>query len=530
MRRHPEFRTGVWPEVALPLFEQHLAELAATFVGLRADEMDAHIEQAIGRVAEFFGLDRATVGQRPPDGGALRITHQWVRARWPRLEQWIPDETAPWVTARLARGERVVFSRPEDLPAEARRDREFFQRIGTRSNVTLPLTVAGSVVGWLAFAGLRQEHTWPSRVLEQLELVARILGEAIARKQAELTLRRALEFERLLAGLSATFVHLPLNAMDRHIEQAIGQVGEFLGVDRVNVYQYRDGPADRLLSRTHHWVRDGVPPAALVQDGSMPWLKARVLGGREVIALNSLDDLPPEAARDRVSLAQLGVLSLALAPMVVEDRFLGVLGLGSVLARASVVTGARLAPRARRRDRGERPRPPGGRRPIAPRPRRERAPARPARGRERLPAGGGPRGPRLRGHRRPERARPRHPHEGRAGRRHRRPRPPGRRDRHRQGAPRPRDPCPQPPQPRPPHRRQLRRPARHPHRERALRPREGRLHRRHPGQARSVRAGRRRHPVPRRDRRPGARPPDEAPPRPPGRRVPAPRVHRDPEG
>ena len=104
------------------------------------------------------------------------------------------------------------------------------------------------------------------------------------------------------------------------------------------------------------------------------------------------------------------------------------------------------------------------------------------------------------------------------------------RDRHRQGAARPRDPRARPAARPALHRRQLRRPARHAHRERALRPREGRLHRRDPGEARSVRARRPRDAPPRRDRRARARPPDEAPPRPRGRRDPAARVDGDAQG
>ena len=85
------------------------------------------------------------------------------------------------------------------------------------------------------------------------------------------------------------------------------------------------------------------------------------------------------------------------------------------------------------------------------------------------------------------------------------------RDRHRQGADRPRDPRPERPPRTDVRQAQLRR---HPHRpagERALRPREGRVHRRDRAEGRPLRAGQRRDAVPRRGRRHPARAAVEVP-------------------
>ena len=94
-----------------------------------------------------------------------------------------------------------------------------------------------------------------------------------------------------------------------------------------------------------------------------------------------------------------------------------------------------------------------------------------------------------------------------------------RRERHRQGAHRPRHPRGQPAG-RPPLRgAQLRRAARDAHRVGALRPREGGLHRRRRGPPRPLRAGRRRHALPRRGGRALAGGPGQAPAGAPGAAV-----------
>ena len=57
---------------------------------------------------------------------------------------------------------------------------------------------------------------------------------------------------------------------------------------------------------------------------------SRLFEAREPVVLTRLDELPPEAARDRASLTVYGVMSCALAPMVVEDRVVGVVSFATV--------------------------------------------------------------------------------------------------------------------------------------------------------------------------------------------------------
>jgi transcriptional regulator with GAF, ATPase, and Fis domain len=78
-------------------------------------------------------------------------------------------------------------------------------------------------------------------------------------------------------------------------------------------------------------VREGVadtPAAEPEQD--LPWFVSRMFEARELLAVTHLDDLPPEAARDRAAWERLGLRSGAAVPMVVDGAIVGVLGFGSV--------------------------------------------------------------------------------------------------------------------------------------------------------------------------------------------------------
>jgi C4-dicarboxylate-specific signal transduction histidine kinase len=90
----------------------------------------------------------------------------------------------------MAAGETVVIPSLDDLPEEAAVDRESFKRHGTKSNVTIPIRVGGEVVGGVGFATMYRKRKWPPRLVEQLRLVAEILGYALERKRSVSEVRR----------------------------------------------------------------------------------------------------------------------------------------------------------------------------------------------------------------------------------------------------------------------------------------------------------------------------------------------------
>ena len=88
-------------------------------------------------------------------------------------------------------GELLCFSSLDELPADAP-DRDNLMRVGTKSNVTVPLKVSGKVVGALTFAAMRSERQWPPEIVNRLILIGQVFANALARKHADTDLRSAL--------------------------------------------------------------------------------------------------------------------------------------------------------------------------------------------------------------------------------------------------------------------------------------------------------------------------------------------------
>jgi transcriptional regulator with GAF, ATPase, and Fis domain len=87
-------------------------------------------------------------------------------------------------------GEAVVFSRRAELPSQT--DREAFERLGTQSSVFLAFADGGDVRGGVSFSTVRQPRAWPPDMLIRLQLLSSVLGQALARKESEKRLRKAL--------------------------------------------------------------------------------------------------------------------------------------------------------------------------------------------------------------------------------------------------------------------------------------------------------------------------------------------------
>ena len=147
------------------------------------------------------------------------------------------------------------------------------------------------------------------------------------------TLRQRVRFERLVTELSAGFINVPTAAFDRTILRALRHIVEGLGVNRCTLTQYFPESGEFIF--THCWVVDGLPPTpkALANAG-WPWTVARMRRGESVV-FSRLDDLPPEAAVDKIGFQRIELKSHVSIPLRIDGELVGVLSFGTLRAERS---------------------------------------------------------------------------------------------------------------------------------------------------------------------------------------------------
>jgi PAS domain S-box-containing protein len=180
-------------------FEALLAELSAAFVYLPAGEVDQAIDQWLIRLRVFLGVDQILISEFSPDQTQYYITYS-TAAPGIDLFPWSIDRNAfPWYMQQILSEINVVLSRiPDDLPAEAKVERQYCLEIGLKSSLSIPLSIRGSSIGVLVLCSFRSYHAWPQEFVSRLQLVGESFANAIARKRAEAEVR---ENRARLAGI-----------------------------------------------------------------------------------------------------------------------------------------------------------------------------------------------------------------------------------------------------------------------------------------------------------------------------------------
>jgi PAS domain S-box-containing protein len=123
-------------------------------------------------------------------------------------------------------------------------------------------------------------------------------------------------FETLLSEVSSRFINVRPEDVDREVEDALRRVCETLGIDYAVLWQWT-AEAPAVIAPTHAYpalnARDARDP---LNQEAFPWVVGEMQAGR-VVVVSRLDDVPEEAAVDRESARQSGIISNLTVPLSV---------------------------------------------------------------------------------------------------------------------------------------------------------------------------------------------------------------------
>jgi PAS domain S-box-containing protein len=206
-------------------FERLLAELAAAFVNLPIDAIDATLTNALERVGLLLKLDRCAYGHLTSDGNEVVVTHVWNRFQPEPVDQRYGLADHGWLGAPFKTGKPAIWSSNEGEPDAAPSEIETIREFGFQAFAGIPVTIGDAMAGALAFSSSSQPGSWKPQIIERLHLLADIFGNVLARRQAERELRDALgENLRLRELLEAENIYLREQVEVQHAhDEIIGQ-------------------------------------------------------------------------------------------------------------------------------------------------------------------------------------------------------------------------------------------------------------------------------------------------------------------
>jgi PAS domain S-box-containing protein len=169
-------------------FENLIATLSSHFINLATREIDLGIQEALGSLGDFAGVDRSYIFLFSDGGQRFSNTHEWcadgITAQRDRAQD-LPCSTFPWFLEHIRRGEAVHIPSVADLPAEAAVERAEFEAQQIQSLIAVPIAYGKSIWGFLGFDSVRYRKHWAADVVSLLHIAGELFANALARKRAE---------------------------------------------------------------------------------------------------------------------------------------------------------------------------------------------------------------------------------------------------------------------------------------------------------------------------------------------------------
>jgi len=217
-------------------FDRLLSEISATYINLPARDIVQYIQRDLGRLGLFLNVERCIFYLAGDKEGTFHIDDRFNW--WPEEDSDHVSKVRAWVKAnpnfiedfqycfdKWNRGQVVQFAKPDDLPPEAEMFKKAHRRFGNRSWLSVPISVAGTIVGAIVVATIRRHLVWPEELIPRLRLFGEIFANAIKRKENEASLRKAfLEIRNLKQQIEADYVYLRDElTLEHNFEEIIGQ-------------------------------------------------------------------------------------------------------------------------------------------------------------------------------------------------------------------------------------------------------------------------------------------------------------------
>ncbi|MCG2711873.1 MAG: diguanylate cyclase [Candidatus Omnitrophica bacterium] len=151
------------------------------------------------------------------------------------------------------------------------------------------------------------------------------------RKKAEEELLYKEGFKNIISDLSAKLINLNFEDLDKGINDALKQIGEFTGIDRSYIFLFCDGLL--MVKNTHEWCALGIQPQISrlkkISTKSLPWLTNQIKKA-QTVHVPCVADLPRQAQAEKNKWQAEGIRSLINVPMLYQGQPMGFLGVESV--------------------------------------------------------------------------------------------------------------------------------------------------------------------------------------------------------
>jgi len=164
-------------------FENLLGQLSVKLVNLPLKEIDNAINESIKLLADFFNADRCHIGQLNREDNSIVTIYYYAKPNITvALVPSIGTDHFQFIHKSIKEGKTISFKNPEELPKEAKDDKNTFVNMGIKSLLVFPMLVDNKVKYGLSLANIEEEREWPEHTINHIKIVGNIIASVLSRK------------------------------------------------------------------------------------------------------------------------------------------------------------------------------------------------------------------------------------------------------------------------------------------------------------------------------------------------------------
>ena len=182
-------------------FQRLITTISSQFINLYPAQIDDEIDHTLQQIAVFADADRSYVIQFSDDQKTVSCTHEWCADQIePAIErlQNAPIDAFPWILKKHLRGEMVLIPRVSDLPHEAIKEKQEFEKQGIQSLLVVPMICSNKVMGLIGLDSVKEEKMWAGDTNSLLKIIGQVFANALENKKTRQALQQSEERLRIV--------------------------------------------------------------------------------------------------------------------------------------------------------------------------------------------------------------------------------------------------------------------------------------------------------------------------------------------
>jgi signal transduction histidine kinase len=294
-----------------------LLHLAGAMPGRTRGALDTAIERCLRQVARRLEVDDVTVLQLSSEALSLHATHRACIDGHPAFPVVMTAAEFPSIVAQVRHGGVVqAWPPPAGVRSDAPAEPSWAVAGRPTGYALVPFSGDDSVSGAIALSRTRPRPPWDPATIGWLQLVAGVIGNALARQRAWYALEERISFEHLLSDLAVSLLCAPPHEITPRVQKGLEHVIGYFGIDRCTIGRFSTDEASLVV--THSATAPGVPTAPPRIDAS--WYLAERRAGRVTQFADGPKDIRGVAIREQQGVRELGACSHLSVPLAAAGR------------------------------------------------------------------------------------------------------------------------------------------------------------------------------------------------------------------